>query len=1102
MKNLLLFLLLNFLAYNHIVAQNQSKIDSLSKVLVTTKMDTVRIRTLLSIGRQYQNAKPDTALFYYKKALSLSKKSKKERCEAKASNRLGYFYYKQSDYQKALEYYHKSLHIEEELGNKKKIATILNSIGNVYYRQSNLEKALEYYFKSLHIKEELGNKNGIAASSSNIGNVYYIQSDLKKALEYYLKSLHIEEELENKNGIAASSTNIGNVYSVQSDYVKALEYYTKALYINTKQGNKKGVVSNLTTIGKIYWHQGDNDKSLEFMLKALQLNKELGDKSGIARIHLDIAGVYWIRADYDKALKNMFKALEVNKELGNKGSIGMNLLSIGVFYKEKNDYEKSMEYYMESLKIARETKNNYLIGMCLSNIGNIYFLQNNYNKSLEYHLKEIEISKGRLDKRATAIDLISIGSDYRKLNNSDLALKYYLESLKISQEIGIKNNIALNYNNIGNIYLDKGDNDIALKNYIRALNIYKKTKYKSQLTSSLTNIGNVYYIQSKNDTALEYANKSLNLATEINSINREVSAYDLLSKIYSSQHQTTKAADCYNELININNKNILMNFSFIPEYAKQLYFTAKEPYYWRYNSFVLQNRDRFPTMIETVYNNTLKNKGLLLKSNTAMRNAINTSNDTTLIELYDNWIMLKRQIAKKYSKGEVATKQENKADSLESVLVKKSNEFSDFNKVQNISWKDIKSNLKTNEIAIEFTQFPIFNDNTNVINKIQYVALIVTSNSRYPEMIPLFKEDQLEKIIGKFGGNNYSYINDIYGKKSEVNIELYNLIWAPIDNYLYNNDSTSKQSTHKLRIFISPSGLLHKISFSAIAKGQDIYLCDAYNLEMKSTTGKITVNNTQATSTNGITTATLFGGINYDTDSTLYQGWSYLDGTQSETEKINKILKKGRVKVNYFTNTNATEEEFKLIAYHSEIIHIATHGFFYPDPNDIQQKIDTIEIVNQIVFRGGSRGFGVNSFVNNNNPLMRSGLVFAGANDVWNKKTKNDTIDDGVLTAQEVANIDMRKTKLVVMSACETGLGDIKGSEGVYGLQRAFKMAGVNYMIMSLWQVPDKETEEFMTTFYKKLIKTKDIKQSFAETQKDMRLKYDPYFWAAFVLIE
>ena len=96
----------------------------------------------------------------------------------------------------------------------------------------------------------------------------------------------------------------------------------------------------------------------------------------------------------------------------------------------------------------------------------------------------------------------------------------------------------------------------------------------------------------------------------------------------------------------------------------------------------------------------------------------------------------------------------------------------------------------------------------------------------------------------------------------------------------------------------------------------------------------------------------------------------------------------------------------------------------------------------------------------------------------------------------------LRNTNLVVLSACETGLGDILGSEGVYGLQRAFKMAGVNYLIMSLWQVPDEETAEFMTTFYKHLTTSHDIRKSFKLTQQAMRKKYDPYYWAAFVLVD
>jgi CHAT domain-containing protein len=104
--------------------------------------------------------------------------------------------------------------------------------------------------------------------------------------------------------------------------------------------------------------------------------------------------------------------------------------------------------------------------------------------------------------------------------------------------------------------------------------------------------------------------------------------------------------------------------------------------------------------------------------------------------------------------------------------------------------------------------------------------------------------------------------------------------------------------------------------------------------------------------------------------------------------------------------------------------------------------------------------------------------------------------------AYEVSLMNLQNTQLVVLSACETGLGDIKGSEGVYGLQRAFRIAGAKKMIMSLWQVPDKETDEFMTSFYNELIKTKEIRKSFTSAQKLMRAKYDPYFWGAFVLIE
>ncbi|MBK9190680.1 MAG: CHAT domain-containing protein [Crocinitomicaceae bacterium] len=306
-------------------------------------------------------------------------------------------------------------------------------------------------------------------------------------------------------------------------------------------------------------------------------------------------------------------------------------------------------------------------------------------------------------------------------------------------------------------------------------------------------------------------------------------------------------------------------------------------------------------------------------------------------------------------------------------------------------------------------------------------------------------------------------------------------------------------------VYYSPSGLLHKVSFAAICKEQDVFLSDVYNFRQMGSTGNLAFEkNTQF---GELENFLLMGGVKYQSEKEnesekTKEVWSYLPGSLAETNTINTYLQKKKFGVNYFNGSNASEEIFKEKISSSSIVHIATHGFFFPDPEQLKEEMKTNseQAEDEIKFRG-TTNYANWSFVNNKNPLMRSGIVLANANDVWQRDPLAEG-EDGILTAQEVSNLDLRNTKLVVLSACETGLGDIKGSEGVFGLQRAFKMAGVKYLIMSLWQVPDKETSEFMILFYKNLIKEKDIPVAFQKTQKAIREKYDPYYWGAFVLIE
>jgi CHAT domain-containing protein len=188
----------------------------------------------------------------------------------------------------------------------------------------------------------------------------------------------------------------------------------------------------------------------------------------------------------------------------------------------------------------------------------------------------------------------------------------------------------------------------------------------------------------------------------------------------------------------------------------------------------------------------------------------------------------------------------------------------------------------------------------------------------------------------------------------------------------------------------------------------------------------------------------------------------------TEIRQIGELIRQQKGKTIVLEGKNATETQLKA-AQIPDILHLATHGFFISSENN---------------------------FIN---PLLKSGLVLAGVN----KKTYDDNTDeDGVLTAFEIASLDLRNTKLVVLSACETGLGEVKNGDGVYGLQRAFKIAEAKYIILSMWKVDDAATMQLMTNFYSTLLKTNDVIQSFTAAQKELRKNYpSPYYWGAFKLI-
>ena len=218
------------------------------------------------------------------------------------------------------------------------------------------------------------------------------------------------------------------------------------------------------------------------------------------------------------------------------------------------------------------------------------------------------------------------------------------------------------------------------------------------------------------------------------------------------------------------------------------------------------------------------------------------------------------------------------------------------------------------------------------------------------------------------------------------------------------------------------------------------------------------------------------------------QSWGFLGGTDKEASQVHQILNANNYSALLKKGNTASEEYLKRIGVAGaspKVLHLATHGFFFSESEESEEGQEPV-------------------FKLSDNPMIRSGLVLAGANYVWKSGEALPGREDGILTAYEISQMNLTNTELVVLSACETGLGDIKGNEGVFGLQRAFKMAGARYLIMSLWQVPDLPTQDLMVTFYEKWLEEGlEIPEAFRSAQQEMREKHqDPYLWAGFVLVE
>lgn len=1003
-----------------------------------------------------------------------------------------------------------------------------------------------------------------ANSLAQLSASHFYLGNYSKAKYFILKEILLRESLKITKNIEYVNAleNASIIFRKAGNYEESLQWIKKAevkgALILGKQNSDYADV--LCSFAAVYNDMGSAvsdaillKKAHPYFLEADQIYKNLGDKYKQKEI-FNLSNF----ASYNNNLANYPLAESIFLEIAEFCRINFGQTSIeyanalnnlGVLAYNRANYKKGENYFSEVVKIYLSSTESKSINaaICINNLAGLYIEIGNYKASMKLfkQSENLLIANGvgnylsaiALNNKAavileneyfTPVELINrknIEDCDIMLKNADTLFEQFCQ-LPYPEGNIIRYNLALSFGQLGDkTTFNKMIMDFVNQTGFSLYNVISLINKMPLATYVAVNDG-VNFDYAITPTIIPVRIKGIPL-TEINDsavqANREsqtISTQLILKAVVGKGDKVKDALGPYNpeyarliaglailyysigdeateeklkkELLDILIHNTLQDFSFLSESEKEMYMATRMPGIHDFIIYSSRRKRRNPAITGYTYNLIMQSKGLMLKSNTAMRLSILNSKDVKLIEQYDKWINLQKEISALYSTPVEFRKNnvdelEAEANLIEKNLIQGSQDFSNQRNSIRLKWEDIRGSLNPNEAAIEFTNYNV--RNKNGVNQVFYCALILKANSKYPEMIKLFEENELVKILGNNPENNLNYIEKLYGNNENSNGSLYTLIWQPLEKSLVGIN----------KIYLSPSGLLHKISFSAITKSHDIYLCDQYQIQMESSTANI-IKKSDSLNNNELS-ALLFGGIQYGNDENDMV-WNYLQGTKDEAQTIKEILEKQKIKVQFLDDILATETFLKQNATNYRVVHIATHGFSFPDPSlvQIESEKQTIEYA-PITFRGISRGIGVNSFVNSQNPLMRSGLALAGANEVW-AKTEIKTQDDGVLTAQEVTQIDMRKTELIVLSACETGLGEIKGSEGVYGLQRAFKMAGVKYIISSLWQVPDKETVEFMTIFYTNLSKSNDIRLAFEMAQHEMRLKYKPYFWAAFVLTD
>lgn len=764
------------------------------------------------------------------------------------------------------------------------------------------------------------------------------------------------------------------------------------------------------------------------------------------------------------------------------------------------DKENMAKQYKHLMKIQEITANlsiqNNNDPMFLSKygtdfVGNLLSFLITFKKYID-DIPNYNLSQKQMEKVKTSIDIMGKSIDVVEIYLKDL-LRIFHESIPNYQQnanyFNLLSSFAIYYSHV------KLNVNEANKFYSEYL-LLTKNKASHNYFDEIQSYGDFCLTNKQNTKAIELYSEAQKLIENGLVVSKESNLYlnKRLCNYYIKQKQYDEAMIYAEKTYNCIKAILDNNF---------LLMTEKEQ-----NSFMSHFQDPAGSMLESfggmsnrismaskVYNAILYRTGLQLRSIKKMQKAILLSKDNTIRQLTDSLRQL-QTVSKSMNMDWFSQKQEDynksaikygnlqdKINNLEREIIERAKPYLT-NISHDVSWQEVRSCLHEGEVAIEF-----------ICAHPYFMALVIKPNYDTPIPVPLVKEDtfisQL-KSLGKVSTANMA--RQIYNEKK---IDLYYFLWHPLEKEL--------QGVNK--IYYSVQGILSSIAFNAISTPDSKYLIDKYELCPLTSTAELLKINKKTKPTSALLIGNIYyseiqkdlvnngeiemarGGENFAIDDFENRGatnfhFNYLPYVKSEISELKKCFKGTLCTVE--EGMNATETIFrKRILQVPSVIHFATHGFFVAD------DITALRIP---FFKRYQQAAG--------SSMQRAGIALSGAEDSWVGNIELPEDKDGILTANEVSQLNLEGTQLLVLSACETALGNYS-FEGVYGLPRGFKQAGVESLIVSLWSVNDRSTALLMKSFYSYWLSGRNKQEAFRYAVNEVRKVYpQPYYWAPFILLD